>query len=87
MLWGDAGTYSTLILLHGMIKQPLLVVRFGEWRFCTFNSLYYRCLFERSLDNKEFIGGADSGGEILLVGHAAEWNKMDLGQHNMDFSE
>ena len=43
-------------------------------------------LFERSLDNKGFIGGADSGKENLLVGHA-EWNKIDLGQHNMDFSE
>ena len=87
MPWDDAGTYWTLILLHGMIKQSLLVVCLGEWRLCTLNSLYYRFLFERSLDNKEFIGGADSGGDILLVGYAAEWNKMDLGQHNMDFSE
>ena len=78
-----------------MIKQSFLIVRLGEWWFCTFNSLYYTHLFERSLDNKGFIAGADSGREILnvhvtltlLVVHAAEWNKIDLGQHNMDFSE
>ena len=72
ILWDDAGIYSTLISLSATRcdQEAFSSAR----RLCTFNSLYYRYLFERSLENKELFGDTDSGGEILSAAHAVECN-------------